>query len=83
VLHTSCVDSDRSLSLYITRKPLCSPQVENAQLLLETQLGYISKHKQLRANEDQMRQRLMDIEASYAYGQPRRTNARDEGERWL
>lgn len=40
-------------------------QVENAKLLLETQVDYVMKHKELRANESEMRQKLYDMEASY------------------
>jgi DNA-directed RNA polymerase subunit H (RpoH/RPB5) len=39
--------------------------VENAKLLLETQVDYVMKHKELRANESEMRQKLYDMEASY------------------
>jgi hypothetical protein len=57
-------------------------QVENAKLLIETQLSYISKHQALREAEDQARQRLYDMETAFGgpRGPPRNRGPRPEGD---
>ncbi len=56
---------DKQVRMIGTKK-----QVEDAKLLLETQIEYITKHQELRANEDKMRQRLFDMEAAYGVNRP-------------
>ena len=40
-------------------------QIENAKMLLATQLDYVTKRQQLRAHEDEMRQKLYSMEPNY------------------
>jgi len=43
-------------------------QIENAQMLLETQLDYVNKRQQLRVHEREMREKLYSMEPSYGGG---------------